>query len=218
MVGLLAVGLVTASLAQTQVAANRNSVPATNPADAKKMVFTEEERGSAVKLYKETADLFAKEIGGLSEAQLNFKEDPKRWSIAEVAEHIIIAENGVLSLITNRVLKAPVPIGKDDFRIKDQVIWMTVTNRNTKFNAPDQVQPKGKFKTKSEIMKAFKEARKNTMTFVEKTDIDLRNQFAENPVFGMIDGYQWFLFLNAHSYRHLEQIQAIKAHTDFPSK
>lgn len=185
---------------------------------AKAVTFTEKERKYALKRYEQTANLFIKEISVLSEEQLNFKEDGKRWSIAEVAEHIIVAENAVLNLITKRVLNAPVPVGKDDYRIKDQVVWMTVTNRNTKFNAPGTVQPKGKFKTKAEILGAFKKARKNTMDFVKNTDIDLRNRFAQNPVLGMIDGYQWFLFLNAHSYRHLTQIKQIKKHPDFPAK
>ncbi len=216
-VGFVAFGIVCSSHAQNQVAAN--TTPVSNKKAAKNsVVFTEKERAYAMKRFQLTSDLFAKEIAGLSDAQLNFKENPKRWSIAEVAEHIIDAEYGVFSLITKKVLNTPVPVGKDDYRIKDQVIWMTVTNRNTKFNAPPQIQPKGKYKTKSEIMSAFKKARKTTMGYMEKTDIDLRNRFAQNPVLGMIDGYQWFLFLNAHSYRHLHQIKQIKKHKDFPAK
>ena len=42
---------------------------------------------------KQTRQDFLKSISGLSEAQWNYKPSPERWSIAECAEHITLAEN-----------------------------------------------------------------------------------------------------------------------------
>lgn len=193
----------------------------TQPVSAEKtaaVVFTAKDRTTALEHFDETKTDFLNEIKGLSETQLNFKESPERWSVAEVAEHIIVAENGVLPLIINKVLKAPVAAGKDNYRVKDQAVWMAVTNRSTKFTAPESVQPNGRFKSKAEILTGFKEARNKTIEFVKTTDIDLRNHFADNPVMGVIDGYQWLIFLNAHSQRHLDQIKQIKADPNFPKK
>ncbi len=200
----------------TNVAANTNSNTAT--ANKNAVVFTNEDREKGLKYLQETTDLFLKEISGLSEAQLNFKESPERWSVAEVAEHIVVAENRIFSLITEKIVKEPAPVGKENFRLQDTAIWMAITNRNTKFTAPEPVQPKGNFKTKADILKGFKETRAKTAEFLKNTDEDLRNRFGTLPVIGTIDGFQWFVFINAHGYRHLEQIKEIKAHPDFPAK
>jgi len=44
---------------------------------------------------------------GLSEAQWNFKPGPDRWSVAEVTEHIALAEDYLRGLVVDKVMKAP---------------------------------------------------------------------------------------------------------------
>jgi hypothetical protein len=39
----------------------------------------------------------------------------------------------------------------------------------------------------------------------------LRDWFAPHPFAGIIDGYQWILFLAAHTDRHAEQIEATRS-------
>lgn len=198
------------------VAANTDAAPAAPEKKTEAVVFTEADRETALKELEETKDALFKEIKGLSEAQLAFREKADRWSIAEVAEHIITAEQALYGLITDKIMKAPVAAGKDNYRARDRAVWMAVTNRGTKFQAPEGVRPKGKYKTAAEIISSFGETRSKTAGFIRTTDADLRNRFADNPVMGVIDAYQWFIFLNAHSQRHLEQIREIKQHTDFP--
>lgn len=192
---------------QAQTAAVKNPV-----------VFTDKDRETGLKYLEETKGEFIEQISSLSDAQLNFKTGPERWSIAEVAEHIIVAENTLYSLITEKILKAPAPESTDNFRVKDTAIWLAITNRETKFTAPEQVQPNGRWKSKAELLSNFETARAKTISYVKTTGEDLRNRFAENPVIGVIDGYQWFIFLNAHSSRHLAQIREIKAEPKFPKR
>lgn len=188
------------------------------PAEKKPVVFTQKDREFALKYLKENREEFLKALSDLSEAQLNYKSAPDKWSIAEVAEHIIIVENRLFPLITEKILKAPAPEGKDNFRITDRTIILTATNRNQKFQAPESVQPNGRWKTKAEIISGFEKARTQTTSFVETTTEDLRNHFGDNPLLGVIDGYQWFIFLPAHSERHLAQIAEIKSTPNFPKK
>jgi len=91
--------------------------------------------------------------------------------------------------LQKKVLNAPVPVGKDNYRTKDQAVWMTITNRNTKFNAPKRIQPKGNFKTKSELMLGFKNARKQTVSFMKDTKIDLRNRLEQ--LYGTDFKFEW---------------------------
>ncbi len=46
--------------------------------------------------------LFLDSVAGLSDAQLNFKPAPEKWSIAEVAEHIALARTVHFSSLGGR--------------------------------------------------------------------------------------------------------------------
>lgn len=189
-------------------------------ADAKKasVVFSEKDREAAITFLNETRSEFANEISNLSDAQLSFKTAPDKWSVAEVAEHIILAENTIYNIISENVVKSPAPAGADNFRLKDSAIWMVLTNRSTKFTAPEQLRPANRFKTKADILSNFASTRARTIDYISNTKEDLRNRFGELPVLGTIDGFQWFVFVNAHSARHLAQIAEIKADPKFPKK
>jgi hypothetical protein len=68
------------------------SVAQTAPA-----TLTPQERELALKELQRTRDKFLQSIAGLSQKQWTFKPAPDRWSVAEVAEHIAVAESGILS-------------------------------------------------------------------------------------------------------------------------
>lgn len=197
--------------------------------------LTREERDFAVEYLKETSEQLLDEISGLSEAQMNYRATPQRWSIAEIAEHIINAEAAVFMVVTQqimkqpalpelasfiigRVMKSPVPEAKERRSlIKDQVIILTATNRVTKrFQAPEVVRPRARLVAKADLLNAFEKARARTISYIETTTDDMRSHFADHWVFGVIDAYQWILFLTAHSERHLEQIREVKRSATFP--
>ena len=46
---------------------------------------------------------------------------------------------------------------------------------------------------------------------MRETSDALRDRFAPHPFAGMIDGYQWILFLAAHTDRHAAQIEEIRS-------
>jgi len=45
----------------------------------------------------------------------------------------------------------------------------------------------------------------------------LRLHFQESPI-GVLDGFQWFLFLASHSERHLKQIEEVKSDPHYPKR
>lgn len=182
------------------------------------VTFTAKDREAALKFFNDSRSEFVAAISGLSDEQLSFKAGPDRWSIAQVAEHIITAENLIYSLITEKIVKAPAPTNKDVFRFQDTAIALTITNRSTKLNAPQAIQPNGRWKSAAELILNFESTRNKTIKYTRTTNVDLRNRFGENPALGMIDGYQWLVFLNAHGLRHLAQIEEVKADSRFPRK
>src|SRR5215207_7994797 len=99
-------------------------------------VFSEKDREFALKYANDTRDDYVKQLTGLSDAQLNFRAAEGRWTIGEIAEHIIIVETALRGFVADGAMKSPVPAGKDDFRINDVAVILAITNRQQKFTAP----------------------------------------------------------------------------------
>lgn len=201
--------------------------------------LTKEDRDFGVSYLKETRHQLHNAISGLSDAQMSFKSGPDKWSVAEITEHIINAENAVFSVVTQQVMKSPVspelqslikqgvmksPVpasdqGTDGLLVKDRAVILSATNRTTmKFQAPESVRPRGILKTKADLISQFDKTRERSIAYIETTNDDLRGHLAENWVLGVLDAYQWLLFMTAHSERHIAQINEVKAHPNFPLK
>lgn len=188
------------------------------PAAKTPVVFTEKDRETVLKYLNDTKADFIKEVSGLSDAQLNFRAAEGRWTIAEVAEHIILSEGLIFDRITNAAMKSTPLDGKDNYRVRDVGIMLAITNRAQKFQAPEVLKPAARFKTRDELLTNFEKARNTTIEFMKANKADLRNTFMENPLMGMIDSYQWFLFMNGHADRHLAQLKEVKTDAKYPAK
>lgn len=195
-----------------------SSVLAQAPAKKEPVVFGEKDREFALKYLNETKDDFVKQLTGLSDAQLNFRAAEGRWTIAEIAEHIVVTEGALYGLVTGQIMKMPAPEGKDNYRVKDTAVVLSVTNRSQKFTAPEMVRPNGRWKTRDELLTNFDKARNQSIEFIKTNKADLRGSFMDNPLIGMIDSYQWLLFMTGHSERHLAQLKEVKADQGYPKK
>lgn len=182
-----------------------------------KLVFTEKDREFAIKYYTETKDDYVKQLAGLSDAQLNFRSAEGRWTIAEIAEHITVVEEALFGMITNGALKSEPTTCEKPNRVVDQMVILSITNRQQKFQAPEAVRPNGRWKTRAELLASFEKTRNATMDFIRNTKIDMRNLFGNGPM-GTLDAYQQFLFVSGHSERHLAQLKEVKADAKYPTK
>jgi hypothetical protein len=180
--------------------------------------LTEKERKFVVHHLKDTkADVF-KSIKGLSDAQFNFKAGADRWSIKECVYHITLAENSLWTMFEATMKLPPTPEKRSEIKVSDEDIVKMVTNRTNKFKAPETIQPdKAAWQSVEEAAAAFKAVRGDHQKYAKTTTEDLRNHVFQLP-FGMIDGYQFLLFMSAHSARHTQQIYEVKADPDFPKQ
>lgn len=71
------------------------------------------------------------------------------------------------------------------------------------------------YKSLDEALTSFKNDRAKLIEYVKTTDADLRNHVVAMP-FASFDSYQMILFIGAHSKRHTEQIEEVKADPNFP--
>jgi uncharacterized damage-inducible protein DinB len=181
--------------------------------------LTAQEREFALQQFQTTHDNFLKSISGLSEKQWRFKPAPDRWSAAEVAEHITVSETTIMGLIQKQLMQSPAaPEKRAEVKGKDQMIIERMPDRSHKAQAPEMLRPTGRWATEAELTKVFEESRKANMDYIRTTSDDLRDHFFSHPVFGPMDGYQWLLLLSAHSGRHTEQIEEVKADPNFPKE
>ena len=180
-------------------------------------VFTEKDREFALKYLNDTRDDFVKQLTGLSDAQLNFRSAEGRWTIGEIAEHIIIVENGLRGMV-EAGMKSPVPAAKDEYpRMLDLAIILAITNRQHKFTAPEQVRPNGRWKTVADLLANFETTRKTSIDYMKNMKEDMRAHFPNMPM-GKMDAFQGFLFMVGHSERHLAQLKEVKADPKYPAK
>lgn len=179
--------------------------------------LTDAERTFAVNLLQQTQENLLKKVSRLSPEQLNFKADTASWSIAECVEHIAVSENN-LSGLTQMALKEPTdPSKRNEVKMSDEAIVKMITNRSTKFKAPETFKPTGKFGTYEATLKEFKTKRENNINYIKTTSDDLRNHYHDFP-FGKLDAYQTILFMAGHSKRHTDQIEEIMKNINFPKK
>lgn len=153
----------------------------------------------------------------LSDAQWNFKPAPTRWSVAEVTEHIAAAEDFLMGMIHEKVLPAPARAESTDVKAIDDFVLMAIPDRTHKLQAPEPLVPVNRFHTPQDSLKHFKESRTNTIAFLKETK-DLRAHATDSPLGKQLDGYEWVLFIAAHSDRHTKQIIEVKADPNFPKK
>src|SRR4051794_20510959 len=103
--------LVVLCLAFTGVASvlgQASATPASKAAAADaSATLTPEERNRALEYLKQTQKEFLTAIEGVSDAQWKFKAAPDRWSIAETAEHIAVAEQMIWELVSGKIMKSP---------------------------------------------------------------------------------------------------------------
>ena len=166
--------------------------------------LTKEERESAVKSLKETKANLLQSVKDLSDAQLNFKAAPERWSIKECVEHITLAEKGLWQMDEASLKGAATPEKRSEIKITDDGLMKIMTDRSQKQTA--------EFK---DVVKDFTAERNELIDYVKKTDEDMRNHTVIMP-FGTIDSYQLVLMISGHCNRHTQQINEVKADPNYP--
>lgn len=179
--------------------------------------LTKKERKFAANHLKETRNDLAKTVEGLSEAQLNFKPAPDRWSIKECVYHLAISETAIWQWI-DATIKAPAnPEKRADIKMTDEQVLQGIANREHKIKTSEAFEPKNaKWANVDEALKDMKENRKKAIDYINTTNEELRNHVATETPLGALDAYQLVLLLSQHTNRHMQQINEVKADPNFP--
>ena len=176
--------------------------------------ITDEERAAAVARLQSSRALFLQVITRLSDAQWDFKPAPDRWSAGECAEHIVVTEGAYWRTLT-KLLAAPP--SKLKAELSDAELLRLYTDRSLKRVAGEAVAPKGRFKSRADLIVQFNQTRDRILTLARSTQLPLREYVSPAAAGGkLMDGYQWFLRIAGHSERHTDQIREVMQHSGFP--
>ena len=179
--------------------------------------------------YRSIADIFAANeaaqarfagaVANLSEAQLDFRPAEDRWTIAEIAEHVGIVNDGFLR-ITHKLLKQAEAVGKPpktEFNLGPVILNESGEQNPTKFSAPDRVKPQGGVSLDDALQK-MRETLDGFAAIKERIEVtDLSDEKFPHPAFGDFSAYQWMILLSEHQDRHRLQIEGVKASAGYPA-
>jgi DinB superfamily len=178
--------------------------------------ISKKEKKSAAKFLKETKKEVAAAVKGLSEAQLKFKPAPDVWSVEECLKHIAVTEQALWGMADANLKQAATPEKRSEVKLTDEDVIKRIEDRSTKVKTMDPMKPENTpYKSAAEALESFNQNRDKLIEYVKSTDADLRNHVMAMP-FGSLDGYQFILFISAHSNRHMQQINEVKANPGFP--
>jgi hypothetical protein len=183
--------------------------------------LTPQELEQAHEYLKQTRDLVVGATKGLTESQWRFKPAHDRWSIAEIVEHMVLAQDLILGPIRQQLATAPAGPADRDIKQVDAIVISRFPDRTSKFHAPEILQPTGRW-TPPAAMARLLENYDHLNEFLDSTP-DLRQHILEaiplkaasKGAFDTMDGYQWILATGSHIERHTKQILEVKADPNF---
>ena len=177
--------------------------------------MTPEERANALKWLEESRKEFLAAIDGLSEQQWTWKPAPNRWSVGEVAEHIVLAEASQFANVQKGLASTPDPDWETKTKGKTERLVAVLAPRLGKAQAPEAIVPKGGM-TRAQVRERFEKQRAEIVKFAAESDAPLKQYIIDNPFFGPLNGYNWLIYAPLHTMRHDKQIAEVKATPGYP--
>jgi hypothetical protein len=148
-------------------------------------------------------NVFLEILRSCNKEELHFKPEGK-WSILEIAEHILIAERTVnIILYKNTDSKS---IRSENYGY-EKLNHILVDKRSSKIQAPDSFQPKGKLKSVDEFETALKNMRATLQNNIESGKLVVDDRTFKHPVLGEMTVKDWLYFIPLHASRHIDQIR-----------
>ncbi len=158
---------------------------------------------------------FVATVGAATEEQRRFKPAPESWSMLEVTEHCVLAEEkSVLGM-----LKGPPP-GTTVTPVARVRMWMVrlVMTSDIRVKVPvARVVPTGGA-TLPELAARWDESRRSLAAYLERlTEADAGTARFRHPIGGWVTAGEGVAFLAGHIGHHARQLGRIRRAGGFPS-
>jgi uncharacterized damage-inducible protein DinB len=153
----------------------------------------------------------------LSSAQLIFKPRSERWSVENNLEHLAIVEGSMVKLIVTLTDKAASATGPNlpmhSFEVSLEP--HLERSRTEKYVTREKFDPTGNVKA-ADSLKVLQGVQTELLTLRPRLEtVDPTLVRFPHWIFGPLDLAQWLAFVGVHEERHLGQIHAIMASSEF---
>ena len=179
-------------------------------APAAELTLSDAERAELVTLLEDSRRQF-EELTALSTGEA-WSQAPAegKWSVGEVAEHLVLAEQGIFAMAMGALESEQDPEWETVASATSvSQLVTTLGDRSQKFQAPEQFRPKGEM-SRAEVLEKFAQLRAHTLDFVRTTDAPLKGHTVQGPP-GKMNAQQWIGLIGAHNLRHNAQIAEAQA-------
>ncbi len=183
--------------------------------------WTEDQRKFLIAQLESSQRELVAEVEKLSEAQLHFRPDTAKWSVAQVVEHLAVQEEHLhWDLLYNQYTPEQPELARKAKR--DDREFLAYATDAARGEAPWLALPLGRFRTKDELLAYFNRFRNQVIRYVSETPTDFRVHFIYRPkeagIWHRVDLHQYTLGFVAHTQRHTNQVRKIKAEPGFPQQ
>lgn len=132
-----------------------------------------------------------------------------QWSVAQVFDHLHISESGIARLVAKRIQRAK-EAGLGPETSEESMLESLDTTRivdGPKREAPEIVRPREDARA-PEVLDALRRSRADLRAALREGDgLALGDVTATHPALGVINLYQWVLFIGHHEARHARQLR-----------
>ncbi len=163
------------------------------------------DKPTAVRFLRDATGRFVQHCSLAANRQWNFRPRPGAWSMGDVAEHVALANRGILTRLSKTLVGSPIEARVPDI-IDEEIPYLFYRGDEP----PNVATPTGGWTLWTEVAKTFQEHATALLLWVDETHLDLRAYGVAHPVFGLMDGMQWVLFAAAHTERHRAQLIGIQ--------
>lgn len=164
-------------------------------------------------------------VNGLSEAQLNWKPAPEKWSIAQCLDHLTVASSKFDAYFTAALARGrkkwpvTVPPAYRPSLMGGWLIKMVDPETGRKLSAPKIFRP-AESSAIQDALESFLKQQERFLEFVQRTaGIDYNKTHLRSPVtplirYSLADA---FIVTVVHGRRHLAQAQRVRETSGFPN-
>lgn len=132
-----------------------------------------------------------------------------KWTLAQVLEHLWLAENGSGRLVTKLIREAQDNghVETEQSSLLNTLDHHNVANPKQRMRAPEMIRPTEGMSVETALTR-LRESRERLLKSLQAArGLALGKVSAPHPALGPLDAYRWLLFLAQHERRHARQIR-----------
>ena len=141
------------------------------------------------------------------------RPDPDRWSVAEVLEHLGRVEEGLTRLLSLRLAEhaATLVPETETSSVVSRLDHARIIDRSYRVTAGERVVPRGEMDSATALASLERSREKLRELVLQHDGVAITPVTHPHPALGVIDAYQWLVFIGSHEARHANQIREIGA-------